>query len=116
MSLKIKETDWGIACRIGDTIYSNKNLKKYPELYKAILKHEKAHTSGLHYKDFWLDLKGKYIRPVKKQYYQFILKHPKSLVTFLPVWIYDKVIAIDLFQLFFWILAFIMIRIIINLK
>jgi len=102
---KIKETDWGIACKIDDIIYLNKHLKEHPKLYKAILKHEKAHTDGFDWKDIQIDMQGKYFRPVKKEYYKFMFTHPKSFITFLPFWKYGKTFAIDPIQIMFWILV-----------
>ena len=106
--LKFKEIDYGIACRIEDTIYYNKNLKKYPELLKAILEHEKEHTLGFELQDIILDLNGTHLKEVKKEYYKFILLHPSSLTMLLPVLIYDKRTVIDPIILFLWIFVIIM--------
>jgi len=102
---KIKETDWGVACKIGGIVYLNKHLKKHPKLYEAILKHEKEHTDGYDWRDIRIDMQGKYLKPVKKEYYKFILTHPKSLINFLPFWKYDKTFTIDPIQIIFWVLA-----------
>lgn len=88
--MQIKEIDYGIACRIKDTIYINESLKENPKLYEAILKHEKSHSSGFEKKDIYFDIHNEEIQPYKKEYYLFVLKHPKSWVEFLPVWIYES--------------------------
>lgn len=106
--MKVKYIDYGIACRIADTIYLNKNLKKYPELHNAILKHEKEHSSGFVLKDLVIDIKGKYLNSVKGQYYKFILKHPKSLTTFIPGWFYEGKFSFDPLIFIMWILVIIM--------
>ncbi len=111
-NIKIKETEWGFASRVGDIIYMNKNLKKDSKLYKAILKHEKAHTNEFTREDFLLDWKGKYLRPVKKEYYKFIIKHPKTLIMFLPFEYKDKTFLIDPIMSLFWIAVMIMLMLI----
>jgi len=104
--IQIKEINHGIACRIGDFIYLNKNLKKYPKLYKALLKHEKEHTSKYSFKDILIDFKGNYLSEVKKDYYLFFLRYPKSLSHFCPIWIYDKTLVVDPIILLVWMFAF----------
>ena len=103
-------TRFGIASRIADTIYLNKDLLDYPILCKALLKHEQAHTSRFAVRDILLDFKGTHISPVKRQYYKFLFTHPKALTQFLPVWIYNKKIVIDPIMTFVWFLLIIMIK------
>ena len=94
--MKVKETEWGIACRIENTIYINKNLEKQDfMLYLAILNHELQHSSGYSWKDIKLDLRNEHLNGLKGKYYKFILKNPKSLVEFLPFWVYEKHFAIN---------------------
>jgi hypothetical protein len=88
--VEIKEIDYGIACRIGDVIYLNKDLINYPSLYAAILEHEKSHSSGFTFKDIKLDIHNPNLKGLKGQYYRFVLTHPKSLIEFLPAWKYDN--------------------------
>ena len=85
----IRKINHGIACRIGDTIYYNYRLEKYPRLLEAILKHEKNHTSGLTGKDILMDLKNEEISSMKGEYYKFILQNPSSLTELLPCWKYN---------------------------
>jgi len=102
--LQVKKTDYGLASRVGDIIYLNKDLDKYPKLKEALLKHEREHTSKYSLKDFLLDFKGKHLQDVKREYYLFLFKYPKSLVHFLPIWTYDKTLVIDPIMTFLWIL------------
>lgn len=85
LKMKIKYSPNVIGCRIGDEIYLNPALKECPKLYTAILKHEKNHSSGLRLKDLKMDLNNNELKGVKKEYYTFLLKHPKSLLSFLPI-------------------------------
>lgn len=103
---EIEYIDYGIACRIGNTIYLNKKLLDYPILCKAILKHEHEHSPLKRYtlKDLKLDIKGKYFNSVKGQYYKFILKNPKTLVQFLPIGFYKGRLVIDPMMLILWIM------------
>jgi len=101
-----QQTEWGIACKIGKVTYLNKNLDKYPKLKEAILNHEKEHSDTYRLRDVWVDLNGKHLASVKKEYYMFFLRHPKALVTFLPVWKYNNVLVFDPIMIFMWVLCF----------
>ena len=92
---QVIRTKWGVACRIGDKVYINSSIKKNSKLYGKLLSHELKHTSGYTAKDILLDLKGEELDDVKKDYYKFIFKNPRSWVMFLPVWKYGKEITID---------------------
>jgi len=89
--MKIVEVPYGIANRFTDgTIEVNKNLKKYPEVYKAILKHELEHTDDfftLH--DLKHDLNSEH-EVDQFQMLKFILRHPLTLVQFLPIFYTKK--------------------------
>jgi hypothetical protein len=87
--LEIIEVDCGIANNFGTHIEINKNLKKYPKLYNAILDHEVEHTDKLFSaKDFKLDLlSSSNINNIDLLW--FIKKHPKAIIQFMPLW-YSK--------------------------
>lgn len=87
--ISVKNINYGIACRIGNRIYINKKLRKYPKLYKAIFNHELDHSSGYTKKDIVMDLHNNHISELKYQYYEFILSHPSSWVELLPGWFYE---------------------------
>jgi len=93
--MRIKHINLGIASRQGNIIYLNKNLKKYPPLYKKILEHELEHSSGFKLKDFTMDLKNSHLKGLKKSYYKFILKNPSSLIEFSPFWVYDGKLSVN---------------------
>ena len=93
--MKIRYTDWGIACRIDKTIYINRELLWHPKLYKKILEHEQNHTNVFTIADIALDLRNKELKNVKKEYWNFILTHPKSWTEFLPFGIYNKKIVFN---------------------
>jgi len=103
---KILKSDWGIACKIGEIIYLNKNLYKYPKLKKAILAHEKEHSNSYQIKDLLIDLRGKHLQKVKKEYYLFILRYPKSLITFFPVWKFGNAFVVDPIMTLLWLVCF----------
>lgn len=94
--IKIKHIDYGIACRIKDTIYINKNLYKNTALYKSILSHELEHSSGFEKKDFIIDLKNNHLKGMKLDYYKFVILNPKSWVEFFPFWKYDNKLAFNI--------------------
>jgi hypothetical protein len=102
IKLIIKDIDYGIAFRIKDTIYLNKNLKKYPKLRKALIKHEREHTNKLTKKDIWIDLTGKHLSNVKKQYYLFILREKRAWYQFLPILKVGGKLSIDILMTLFW--------------
>ena len=109
--MKIKYINHGIACRINDTIYLHKKLKKYPKLLKAILEHEQEHSFGYGWTDINLDLNGKHLQNVKKEYYKFILTTPSSLSYVLPILRYDKRTVVDPVMLFVWAITLVMLYI-----
>ncbi|HDK42512.1 MAG TPA: hypothetical protein ENG87_03975 [Candidatus Pacearchaeota archaeon] len=103
--MQVREINHGVACRIGNVIYLNKNLKNYPKLRKAILRHEKEHTSGYEFKDVSIDLKGTHLKSVKTDYYRFIVSYPKSFTNFAPFWIYENKFVIDPIMCVLWAIA-----------
>lgn len=88
--IKITEIDYGIACRVGNEIFINKELSKHPILYSAIVNHELEHSPGFNFNDIKLDINNKHLKGLKLQYYWFILSNPKAFVEFLPCWRYNN--------------------------
>ena len=101
----IRKINHGIACRIGNVIYYNKKLEKYPKLLEAIILHEKKHTSGLSTKDILMDLRNDEISSMKREYYKFILQNPSSLTELLPCWRYDGKLVINPMISILWIIT-----------
>jgi hypothetical protein len=113
--IKIKEISYAVGFRIGNNIYLNKELKAYPDLRKAILKHELEHTDGFSWKDIKLDLLGKNLKSVKSEYWKFIIKNPKSLIQFLPLLKINGKWTLDLMMLGGWLLFLLVLIIMINI-
>jgi len=56
---EIRYVDYGIGNRFNDCIELSKDLKYYPELHKAVLKHERQHTDKpITINDMKMDLLG----------------------------------------------------------
>lgn len=85
MTLKVSYSKNTIGCRVGNEIFVHPELHKEPELYKAVLAHEAKHTEGFKTKDFVLDLFNDDLKGHKKAYYKFMLKHPRTMLGFLPI-------------------------------
>lgn len=105
--VEIKHIKHGIACRIGNNIYMNENLKKYPKLYDKIIEHEKAHSEGFETKDILIDLNNKHLSEVKREYYKFIITHPSSWTEYLPFGFYDNHFVLNPILSVFWIISLI---------
>ena len=107
--MKILTSDNVVGCRIKDRIYLHPKLKEQPRLYNAILKHEKKHGDNFKASDFFEDLFNDDLKECKREYYMFILKHPKTLLGFLPIskiggnWVVD----ISMLIFFLFVIAFI---------
>lgn len=105
MTLKINFIDYGIACRIGDTIYINKALPSYDYgLYLAILNHEYQHSKGYSAKDVLLDIQAEYLEGKKRSYWGFVLTHPSSWIEMLPIGKYEGRYVLNLTLLGLWLL------------
>lgn len=103
--LNIIPYDWGIASRVGNKIFINKDITN-PKLYAALLNHEKLHSEGLHGTDLMIDFQGKGLEDVKKEYWSFVFTHPKSWVQFLPIWKFpNNSLTIDPLILTLWIIT-----------
>jgi len=116
MKNKLKIIDYGIACKIGETIYINKDIKKYPKLWNALLKHENEHTDDYGIKDILIDFRGSHLNSVKRTYYKFLLTHPRAWIQLLPIGVYDKRIIYDPVMMITWVMVITMIGIIIGLN
>lgn len=101
----IRKINHGIACRIGNTIYYNYRLEKYPRLLEAILKHEKRHSTGLTGEDILMDLWNKEISSMKREYYRFILQNPSSLTELMPCWKYEGRLVFNPLISVFWLVT-----------
>jgi|SRR3972149_5007279 len=94
--MRIIKTKYGIASRVGDDIFISKDLMKYPNLYWAVLDHELEHSSGWTLHDLWMDLTNKHLKEVNKEYYRFVLTHPKSWTEFFPINIQKGIVTFNI--------------------
>jgi len=103
--MKIRYINHGIGFRVGNTIYLNENLKKYPLLRLVIIDHEKNHTPGYSLKDFKHDLVGGNLKGFRRDMWKFMFKHPRAFSCFLPLnkikgrWTFDPTLT------FFWVVT-----------
>jgi hypothetical protein len=101
----IKEIDYGIAFRIGNTIYINRATRKYPALFKSLILHELKHTKDKNkykLKDLKNDLNPNDLRHVKKEYYKFLFTQKKAWYQLLPFLRVDGNYTIDPLITGFW--------------
>lgn len=101
--MKIENINWGIASRVGKTIYLNKRLKYYPKLKKALTDHEKAHTDGMAMRDIFLDVDIKELKGLKREYYKFLFSTPTAWAEFLPIKKYGGEWLLNLPVLLMWL-------------
>lgn len=93
--IKIKYSEYVVGCRIGNEIYLHPKLYTEPELYKAVLMHEREHTEGYTLNDFLMDLENHHMKGLKKKFYKFMLKNPKTILGLSPIirigghWVFD---------------------------
>lgn len=110
MEPSIKYVNFGIACRIRNKIYLNKNLKekKWKKLHDTILAHELSHSEGFKKRDFISDLNNFDLDPVKKDYSKFVASHPSSWIEYLPLWFYDGKIVFSPGMIGIWIFVIVL--------
>lgn len=97
--------DYGTGNRVGNTIFLNRKLLKFPKLHDAILNHEKKHTNTWNWSDVTLDLKNSDLKGVKKDYYYFLLTTPNAWLNYLPVLKLGNKLCIDLTLSIFYFLV-----------
>jgi hypothetical protein len=104
--MEVVYSKWGIGNNFGDFIELNENLKNYPKLHKAILAHEMSHTSdsGFTKKDLILDLSENRIS--NSELMKFIIKHPRSLVQFSPIYKKYGIFYYDINMIIIWLFTF----------
>ena len=84
-----------VGCNIGGEIFIHPELYKNPELYNAIVEHEKKHSDGINLYDISQDVFNDELEYLKKDFYLFILKHPRTLMGALPITKIGKYWAFD---------------------
>ena len=89
--MKIFEVNHGIANYFYDKngkgfIEINRNLKKYPKLYKSVLSHELEHSKSKNkYMDIKIELKEMCNFKSEIEMLKFHFRHPKAFLQLLPV-------------------------------
>lgn len=85
--MKITWVNHGIASLHSDgCVEVNKNLKKYPQLLKSILKHEMEHIQSDRLIDLWVDFKDLFNFRKQFELFMFSLRYPRALTEMLPVY------------------------------
>jgi len=95
-----------VGCSIKGDIFIHPELYKHPDLYHAIVKHEKQHSKKWGLKDLSLDAFGNGLENVKPSFYKFILTHPRTLLGYFPITKVGKYWGFDLELTAAWILIF----------
>ena len=103
--MKIKYSENVIGCRIRDEIYLNPSLIKGSKLYEAILKHEKKHSNRFTKEDLKHDLINKELQDLKLEYWRFMIRHPRALLSYLPISKVGKYWGFDIPLTLFWVFA-----------
>jgi len=93
-----------VGCNVGGEIFIHPELYKCPELYHAVVSHEKKHSAGLNSHDIAIDVFNDDLKECKKEFYVFMLKHPRTMLGYLPVTKIGKTWAFDLQMFVAWIL------------
>jgi len=107
--MKLKYSPNVIGCKIGDEIYVNPHLSNDKLLFSAILTHEKKHSGTFTPGDFKLDLINSDLRKVRGLYWKFMFKHPRAMLSLLPITKVDKYWGFDISLTLFWAFALIII-------
>ncbi len=98
--MQLKEINYGVAFYCDGNIEVNKNLNKYPKLYKDVIKHEMQHLkSKSDMQDLWIDFKDLF--KIKKRFMLigFCLLHPKALIADSPIYLDKDGIKYNLFNI-----------------
>jgi len=86
--MKIKYVNYGVAYRLDNTIYMNKELrnKRWDTLRERIIKHETMHDSGLYTQaDLINDIKGEGVLTLEDSFNLALATAGRSLTQYLPV-------------------------------
>ena len=105
----IKYSPYVVGCKIGKQIYLNPKLKQHPELHRAILTHEKAHSNKYTKGDFLHDISNKELSGLKWKFYKFMLNNPRTFLGLLPLMKIDDNWVFDVSLSFIWMLFLIII-------
>ncbi len=104
--MKIKEINHSIAyfneTNTEKYIEINKKLKKYPKLYAKVMLHESEHAST---EGFWpnilIDIKDMFDIHKQLMLFAFMLRHPSSIRSLIPIFFENKRVSVNWFMLYF---------------
>ena len=99
---KIIEHKNVVGCNIDGTIYVHPKLKEKPKLYAAIIKHEEEHTDSFEKHDIIHDIINGELHGVRGEYWKFVITHPSTWVSFLPIMRINKQWVFDIVMTLFW--------------
>ena len=94
-----------VGCNVGGEIFIHPELYTVPKLYHAVVSHEKKHSDGLSSNDIAIDVFNDELKDCKKEFYVFMLTHPRTMLGFFPVTKIGKHWTFDLQMLVAWILV-----------
>jgi len=86
---------YGLANKIGESIYINKALAKHPNLFQKIMNHEIKHATGQKNVDV--------NEPFDWELFKFTLKHPSAWLQFLPIWVIKNKIIYSKTMIYLWL-------------
>lgn len=105
--LKVNLTKGYLANRLGNTVYLNENMLKYPVYCQKAMEHELSHTGKISVHDFIIDLTEGSIY----DHLKFCFKHPAGFFQFSPIVYIDKKIAVDINLIIIYIIIAVLIKV-----
>jgi len=103
--MEIKYSPNVLGCRIENIIFINPNLKSGSKLHRAVLKHELKHSGRFTRGDLKLDMDGSELKDVRKEYWAFMFKHPRAMLSLLPITKVGKYWGFDIALALVWAFA-----------
>jgi len=103
MSTRLHYSRNTVGCNVGGKIFIHPQLYTAPELYTAVVRHEKKHSKGFNRHDVAIDLFNDELKDCKGDFYKFMLKHPRTFLSYLPVTKIGRYWGFDLQMLVAWV-------------
>lgn len=104
-NIKVEFIDWGIAFRLKDKMYMNKDLVKYDIFCKSVLHHELQHTGEVNKKNFKKDFILDFFGGSIYDNLSFCIKHPRGFIQMLPIHHFQKTWLVDINQIIMYCLG-----------
>ena len=93
-----------VGCSVGGKIFIHPKLYTVPELYHAVVSHEKKHSNGLNAHDIAIDIFNDELKDCKGEFYRFMLRNPRTFLGYLPITKVGRYWGFDLQMLVAWIM------------